>query len=61
MRLCIITVSYDSDPGFFHVRPVLENLSDIALVLNADVLYDEISMKLHVLNGVWPTKPSGRL
>jgi hypothetical protein len=56
-----VTVGYNSDPGILNVRPVLENISNATLVLNADVLGNGISMKSHVLTGVRPTKPSGRL
>jgi len=48
-----LTIGYDRYPGLFDVRPVLEDLSDIALVLDADKLAsNEISMESHVLNEV---------
>ena len=58
---CSITIGYDSNPGLFGVRPVLEDLSDIALVLDADILSNGVRVKSYVLKGVQPTKPSGRL
>lgn len=38
------TISHDGDPGLLGVRPVLEDLSDTTLVLNADVLSNGISL-----------------
>jgi len=39
-----VTIGHDSDPGLFGVRPVLEDLSDVTLVLDADVLGNGISL-----------------
>ena len=43
-----LTIGYDGDPCLFDVRPVLEDLSDTALVLDADKLAgDEVSTESH--------------
>jgi len=44
------TIGYDSDPGLLDVWPVLEDLSDTALVLNTDILSNKISVMSHDLN-----------
>jgi len=58
LRVWCPTIGYDSNSGLFDVRPVLEDLSDAALVLDADKLAsNEISMESHVLNGRDPPNP----
>lgn len=36
-----VTIRYNSNSGLLGVRPVLEDLSDFPLVLNADILRNE--------------------
>jgi len=45
-----VTIGYDSDPGLLYVRPVPEDLSDTTLVIDADILSNEMNVKLHALN-----------
>ena len=51
LRAWSLTIGHNSDPGLLDVRPVLEDLSDTALVLDADKLAsNEISTVSQVLN-----------
>jgi len=43
----MVTIGHNSNPGLVHVRPVLEDLSDTALVIDADILANEISANSH--------------
>lgn len=38
-----VTIRYNSNSGLFCMRPVLEDLSDLSLVIDADILGDEMS------------------
>lgn len=46
-----ITIGYDSDPGLLGVRPVLKDLSDVTLILDADILNNRVSPESHVFGG----------
>ena len=45
-----VTIGYDSDPCLLDVRPVLEDLSDASLVLDADILTKKVSLESHASN-----------
>ena len=52
LRVRSFTIGHDSDPGLLDVRPVLEDLSDTALVLDGNILAGNgISVNSRAING----------